>query len=468
MPDLGIYRDGFRSWRRSIATAGDDAEARLRVFRNMAAEVAGYVARGLSAADAADELIDIATGNGLVIAFGQEAIETIIAAAFDNPPEVVPDLDEPAKSNGKGAPLSVLSKAKFIRGFCPPDYVVDGMLQRRFLYSLTGKTGHAKTSIALLLAQLVACTDPYPMLGTHRVAKGQVVYFVGENPDDIRMRVIGADAVRNDRPECDSIYFIPGVFDIAAMRGQLDRDLAARGKFDLIIVDTSAAYFLGDEELSNTQMGVHARMLRALTTLPGDPCVLVLCHPIKNATEPSQLLPRGGGAFLNEMDGNLTAWKRDDMIELHYNKIRGPDFEPITFALEPIRTPKLVDSKGRELPTVRAKVISQSEEERTELAAREDEDRVLAARLRVAEADALSFAAAAKMIGWTYADGTPAKSRVQRVVDRLEKAKLVRKERGRWLLTEKGLETARRAALNLTALDEARAVMPDQFQEWRH
>jgi hypothetical protein len=53
--------------------------------------------------------------------------------------------------------------------------------------------------------------------------------------------------------------------------------------------------------------------------------VVVLCHPIKNVNDPAQLLPRGGGAFLAEMDGNLTVWKRDDdTVELHHTKIRGP------------------------------------------------------------------------------------------------------------------------------------------------
>ena len=144
-----------------------------------------------------------------------------------------------------------------------------------------------------------------------------------------------------------------------------------------MIVDTSAAYFLGNEELSNTQMGGHARMLRSLATLPGGPCVLVLCHPIKHASEPSHLLPRGGGAFLAEVDGNLTCWKTDDMIELHWNKMRGPGFEPITFKLETIKTPNLTDARGRELPTVRAVVVSQSEEDRQGGRMRDDEDRVL-------------------------------------------------------------------------------------------
>jgi hypothetical protein len=48
--------------------------------------------------------------------------------------------------------ISILSSAEFVAGFVPPDYVLDGVLQRRFVYSLTGKTGSGKTSILLLVA----------------------------------------------------------------------------------------------------------------------------------------------------------------------------------------------------------------------------------------------------------------------------------------------------------------------------
>ena len=52
--------------------------------------------------------------------------------------------------------------------------------------------------------------------------------------------------------------------------------------------------------------------------------MLVLCHPVKNASEQSALLPRGGGAFIAEMDGNLTLWRTDEITELwHTGKLRG-------------------------------------------------------------------------------------------------------------------------------------------------
>ena len=94
-------------------------------------------------------------------------------------------------------------------------------------------------------------------------------------------------------------------------------------KVALITVDTSAAYFEGDDENSNTQQMAHAVMLRSLTEMPGGPCVLIPCHLVKNATD-DNLIPRGGGAFLFEVDGNLTA-KRDDLtVEVHWcGKFRG-------------------------------------------------------------------------------------------------------------------------------------------------
>ena len=178
-------------------------------------------------------------------------------------------------------------------------------------------------------------------------------------------------------------------------------------------------------------MGDHARMLRKLTEMPGGPCVLVLCHPIKHVTEPAQLLPRGGGAFLAEMDGNLTAWRRDDLVELHHNKIRGPGFEPMTFRIEQITTTELMDSKGRLIPTVKLVLVSEHEEAAQKQKTRNEEDQLLAA---VAEIPISSMAQLARACGWLWQNGEPAKSKVERVLKRLKAEKLVKYSRGRWVL----------------------------------
>jgi hypothetical protein len=351
--------------------------------------------------------------------------------------EAAPDYAQ--TGNGQGTLL--IPQREFLAGFVPPDYIVDGVLQRRFFYSLTAVTGGGKTALALLLAQAIGCADPNVTFGGHAVEKGNVVYFVGENPDDVRARLIGAHAQRNDDPNTDRIHYIVGVFDIQQIRARLESEIQQLGSVDLVLIDTSAAYFLKDDENSNPQIGAHARTLRSLTALPGGPCVLALCHPIKHVTDPSQLLPRGGGAFLAEVDGNLTAWKHDDdLIELHHNKIRGPGFEPISFRIEKIITPKLVDSKGRLIPTVRAVAISEEEEAKRAGEVRNDEDKLLLELLTNADR---SQADLARACGFVLATGEPHKSKVKRIAGRLITARLAKPGRdGRWTLTDEGRKAA--------------------------
>ena len=213
------------------------------------------------------------------------------------------------KPNGPGRngnkPL-ILSSAKFVEGFVPPDYVIFGLLQRRFLYSLTGKTGAGKTAILLLIAAHVAEARK---IIDRDVEQGRVLYLAGENADDVRMRWIALAQQMGFDLDTIDVHFIPGVFKISEMRDRIRAEIKQIGPVSLIIVDTAAAYFEGDDENYNTQFGDHARRtLRPLTTMPGEPCVIVACHPVKNASD-DNLIPRGGGAFLNEMDGNLTAAK---------------------------------------------------------------------------------------------------------------------------------------------------------------
>lgn len=343
--------------------------------------------------------------------------------------------------------------SEFLADFVAPDYLLDGILQHRFIYSLTAQTGHGKTALALLIARIVGGSDPKATLGKHGAEKGQVVYFAGENPDDLRMRVLGDEHLYKD--DKARISFIPGTFSIEAMRARIEAEIKGLGRVALVIVDTSAAYFNGKDELSNTEMGAHARMLRTLTTLPGGPCVLVLCHPVKHVTDPSQLLPRGGGAFLAEVDGNLTLWKHDGvLLDLHHtDKLRGPGFDTISLRLETLTTTRLMDKKGRLIPTVRAVWTSEAETERATEDARTDEDTLLKGMLVPGQ----SVAQLATACGWLTSKGEPHKSKVDRTMKRLTADKLVTKKRGTWMLTDAGKKAAETAASEATNRDrEAR------------
>ncbi len=332
----------------------------------------------------------------------------------------------------------IRSSAEFIHGFVPPDYHLDGILQRRFCYSLTGATGAGKTAISLLFAAHTALARPF---GGRHVEQGRVLFLAGENPDDVRMRWMAAAEHMSFDLNLVDVHFIPGRFDINALEHRVRTEVEVLGGVSLVIVDTAAAFFLGDDENSNPQMGAYARRLREFTNLPGGPCVIVNCHPTKSASS-DNLLPRGGGAFIAEVDGNLVCTKSGDACTLHWQgKFRGPDFEPISFETRSVTASTLKDSKGRFISTVIARLLTDAEQKERNATARTDEDTVLAL---LAETKNLSIANIASSLGWLSHRGDPQKSRVHRVIERLKADKLVAKERGITVLTSKG-EEARKA-----------------------
>src|SRR5262245_18637112 len=126
------------------------------------------------------------------------------------------------------------------------------------------------------------------------------------------------------------------------------------------------------------QMGAHARMFRRLIdVVPGGPTVVVNGHPIKNASA-DNLLPAGGGTYLNEVDGNLTAARNDSITELHWQgKFRGPEFAPMGFLIKTVTHQDLKDGDGRKIPTVICEHIGEKAREEMAAAAVKAEDEVL-------------------------------------------------------------------------------------------
>src|SRR5262249_20342056 len=154
------------------------------------------------------------------------------------------------------------------------------------------------------------------------------------------------------------------------------------------------------------QAGDHARLLRNLTTLPGGPCVVVACHPPKNAPE-TNLQPRGGGAFIAEMDGNLTAKNDEGSVEFQWQgKFPGPDVAPISFELRQVTHQDLKDQRGRLLPTIIARHLSDTAKE--DVAKANDANSIELLKLTAKHSKA-SLAELALMLNWKMKDGSPYK-----------------------------------------------------------
>jgi hypothetical protein len=285
-----------------------------------------------------------------------------------------------SKPNGEAKPAPALVTAKaFVEGFRSPEYVVDGLLRRGCIYSLTGPTGFGKTAIALCLDIHIATGRD---LDRRRVEQGNVVYCSGENPEDVKARMI----LMADRLQLDlsalPLYFVEGTFDLNDWTDHVRAQVEAIGGAISVTIDTGPAFQAAcgfADENDNMAALRFALQLREFTKLPGKPAVIVPTHPIKNATR-DNLLPRGGSAFLNEMDGNFCLWAEGERecTELHWaGKLRGPSFDPIVFALEKGTCDGLVDAKGRRTPSVWAYPTDPRRAERAEANQREEEDAVL-------------------------------------------------------------------------------------------
>lgn len=349
-------------------------------------------------------------------------------------PPVPANDNSPAKKDKPKQPFpGVVTSGEFVRDFVPPDYHIDGIAQAAFFYSLTGMTGAGKTAVLLLIAY---CTALGKRLGDREVRKGRVIYSAGENPVDVRMRWLGMAHELGFDPENIDVHFIAGTYNIPECIEKIEEAAQRIGGVDLVIVDTSAAYFQGDDENSNTQLGNHARDMRRLTELPGSPCVFAAAHPVKNASA-DNLLPKGGGAFLNEVDGNLTLAKASGGARMHWQgKHRGPDFDPIHFELLTVSAPRLVDSKGRPIPTVMAQALTPGDAKQQASAARRDEDDVLT---EIDRDGSQSLAGMAESLGW-FKDGAPHKDRVRNVTNKLRKDRLIEYRARKWKLTAGGKE----------------------------
>jgi hypothetical protein len=361
------------------------------------------------------------------------------------PPKSGPQIGDRRKAGFcaliRPAVSNAVTSEEFVEGFTPPDYLIDGFLQRQFIYALTGQTGSGKTAIALFIAY---CVAKGRALGAREVQAGRVIVFAGENLDDVRQRWIAMAELFDFDVKTIDVHFVDGVVSLKTVGNFIRKEIEDSGPATLIIVDTSAACFEGINENDNTEVGTYARRLRKLTKMPGGPTVLVNCHPTKNAGD-NNLLPRGGGAHLAEIDGNLTCTHNDAVISIStQGKFRGAEFKPLTFETRTATAERLKDSRGRSIWTVYADELADTEVEKRKAKGQEDEDKVLILMLKAKTPP--SRAEIAMHCGCVYATGDPNKSKATRILEKLEKEGFVKKERGEsYQLTEKGKRAAKEA-----------------------
>jgi len=346
------------------------------------------------------------------------------------------------RGNGRDRSGRILAGEAFVEGHSPAAWLIDGIVQRGRLYSCTSLTGHGKTAVWLYNACMIHSGR---MIGQLDVFKGNVLYLAGENPTDLEARMLGMLQTYRLQPGLLP-YVLPGGFPLTEEEMYtLKQEVDGLGApLSLIVGDTASSYFPGDDENSNVQAGAYARSLRTLTECRGNPAVVVLSHPTKGAAR-GNLLPRGGGAFLNEMDGNLVLWSESqgEVTEMHWcGKIRGPDFAPLGYRLRPVPT-GLIDEHDRPEVTIVAEPMSDEAVADHSKQSIANEDTVLRA---LHDHPEWSYGQIAREAGWVDEDGQPMKYLVQRALRTLCDDKMIvqRRKGGPWELTEKGEKEAKK------------------------
>lgn len=296
--------------------------------------VGSYVSKGLSDAEI-HALTDPLTIPPYTVQETRDEVQSIIDRTRRNPKFEAPEPEpEPVKVTPQTIQdFPIDDSATFLSDLRPLEYLIDGLLPVGVTYSLTGHAGHGKTTLALQFALSVALGQ---MFGDRDTSQGSVLILAGENPYNVKWQYAAALAARGLKPEDVPIYFVQGRFSIKEWSDVLRSKLATIPNLKLVIVDSLQAFFEGDNDNDNTQMVEMAHKMRALCDVEWRPAQLIIAHPAGKTPSKDNLVPRGGGAFLNEIDGNLTVWSQDASQQTlhHSQKFRGAGFDPMEWVME--------------------------------------------------------------------------------------------------------------------------------------
>ncbi|WP_108836702.1 AAA family ATPase [Tateyamaria sp. Alg231-49] len=82
---------------------------------------------------------------------------------------------------------------EFVDGYTPADYLIDGIMQRGYVYALTGFTGHGKTTVALRMAHDMEHSGCFGDVD-NEIESGAVVFLAGENTENVRLQWMALNA----------------------------------------------------------------------------------------------------------------------------------------------------------------------------------------------------------------------------------------------------------------------------------
>ena len=321
--------------------------------------VGSYVRKGLSDTEI-HALTDPLTLGGYTVQDTRAEVQDMIDRTRTNPKfDGVGQDQQPEPVEATPATIAdfqIDDSDSFLADLQPLEYLIEGVIPTGVVYSLTGYTGHGKTTLALQFALSIAEGEDFCGRET---TKGSVLVLAGENPYNLKWQYAAALAARGLQRA--DVHFVQGHFSLDQWTDVLKAKLESMPDVKLIIIDSLQAFFEGDSDNDNTQMVEMARKLRRVGEISSRPAMMIIAHPAGKTPAKDMLVPRGGGGFLNEIDGNLTIWSGDAMQQTlhHSQKFRGAGFEPMEWVMQSHEFEHLTDAKGKplKLPVSRPEMI---------------------------------------------------------------------------------------------------------------
>ena len=217
-----------------------------------------------------------------------------------------------------------------------PEFLIDGVLQRKGVGVLYGPSGACKTTLVAGLMTAIATGRDW--FGYRVCRRGGSVYVATEDVSGFKVRLRAAkQAAQLSLTHSIGVYTFPEPIDLrdAVSVDRFTRFLSdAGGAFELVVVDTYAAATPGASENSSEDTTVamaHAQRWRDALGV----AVLLVHH-----TNAGGSRERGHSAMRGAADTMISITPVDtDLINVESSKQRnGPPFPPIILKLVPVPT----------------------------------------------------------------------------------------------------------------------------------
>ena len=205
----------------------------------------------------------------------------------------------------------------------PTQFLIDGFLPQGSLSMLFGDPSCGKTFLAIDIAMCIATGSKFH---GKSVKGGAVVYIAGEGYRGITQRKWAWAAHKEISIEDANIYIsetsldIPDIYAQKMLTSEIHTVLGNYGKPDLIVIDTLARNFGGNDENSTRDMGAFIKAVDAINA--EFDCATLLVHHTGH-TDKSRA--RGAIALKAALDTEYRLSKNDEFLTLECTKAK--DFE---------------------------------------------------------------------------------------------------------------------------------------------